>query len=540
MIKKTLTIVSMFLLTTTFIWAVWEGNAAAGSREEFPTGLFAYSDLFPKHTLIEVINLEQNTKSRAVIIGNKKTDGLLIKMSPDLAAALAIKTGMTVRVRVSLPALVSEKGADPVLMGKKSEIEKPVPAYTSSAPTQTAIQPAPRPEVYTAPKEVLPPKKANTSVMQAPPQPPRTVSEPVKPLAKKEAATVLPVSETNTPIKAAVVTPAPDPVSTAKPIAKEPADTKTEKPAPVAETTEPALPEKSVSASPKPVVEVAEPMTAPVSEAAIPEPVAETAVPLPAKEPTVSDDELIEAIPEVESPSTPVVAAEQDIPPNEVPVVEKREEPELYENYEAVPEYPPIVSPVPIEDAVADAEEPAAQSTEVPETIEENELVASNIPADIAETDMPTEQEVPTADLIAEVPPLEQNVMLIPVGPKSPVGEVPPPPKPEKKEQPVQPAVSSDSSDSKSVTAASESYTTDTLKRGSFYVQIGRFTDSLNVESFIHRYGKQYPITVEKSSGVKTTFYRVYVGPLKKDERGATLETFQKLGFKDAFLKKAP
>ena len=62
----------------------------------------------------------------------------------------------------------------------------------------------------------------------------------------------------------------------------------------------------------------------------------------------------------------------------------------------------------------------------------------------------------------------------------------------------------------------------------------------LNVESFVQRYGKQYPIAVEKSPMTKGIFYKVYIGPLKKDERGAILENFQKLGFKDAFLKKAP
>ena len=71
-------------------------------------------------------------------------------------------------------------------------------------------------------------------------------------------------------------------------------------------------------------------------------------------------------------------------------------------------------------------------------------------------------------------------------------------------------------------------------------MQVGRFKDMLNVESFVQMYGKQYPVAIEKSSTAKDVFYKVYVGPLQKDERGAALETFQKLGFKDAFLKKAP
>ena len=85
MIKKIITVLSMLILSTALIWAVWEGNAAAGSQEDFPAGLFASSDLFPKYTLIEITNLEQNTKSRAVIIDNAGSDGLLVKVSPDLA-----------------------------------------------------------------------------------------------------------------------------------------------------------------------------------------------------------------------------------------------------------------------------------------------------------------------------------------------------------------------------------------------------------------------------------------------------------------------
>ena len=91
MIKKIMTVLSMLLLSTALTWAVWEGNAAAGSQEEFPTGLFASSDLFPKYTLIEITNLEQNITSRAVVINNEGAQGVLVKVSPDLAKILAIK-----------------------------------------------------------------------------------------------------------------------------------------------------------------------------------------------------------------------------------------------------------------------------------------------------------------------------------------------------------------------------------------------------------------------------------------------------------------
>ncbi len=74
MIKKIMTVLSMLILSTALTWAVWEGNAVAGSQEEFPAGLFASSDLFPKYTLIEITNLEQLQNAKEI---QHKLDKLL-------------------------------------------------------------------------------------------------------------------------------------------------------------------------------------------------------------------------------------------------------------------------------------------------------------------------------------------------------------------------------------------------------------------------------------------------------------------------------
>ena len=176
MIKKTIAIASMLILSAALIWAIWEGNAAAGSQEDFPAGLFASSDLFPKYTLIEITNLEQNTTSRAVVIGNTGADGVLIKISPDLAEALSIKEGSTVRVRVSVPPLVAEEGADPVLLGKVEE-KRPIP---TASPAKTANT---KPQVIQAEKPVQKDdnrKDSYEAPIQNEPAPPE-VSEPVEP-----------------------------------------------------------------------------------------------------------------------------------------------------------------------------------------------------------------------------------------------------------------------------------------------------------------------------------------------------------------------
>lgn len=406
MIKKTITILSMLILSAALIWAVWEGNAASGSGEDFPSGLFASSDLFPKYTLIEITNLEQNTVSRAVIINNTGSGGLLVKVSPDLAAALAIKEGNTVRVRVSVPPVVAEKGADPVLLGKVED-KLPVP---TAVPEKSASEP----EIIPAPIVVS------------------AITEPAGVLAQSQYS-----AEAEKPVPTAASIQEP-PVQADRESLDKYAES-------VPDAAEITVPEESAVSddSQSPVPEVSTPME--------PEPIAreeEAAAPMDAPE-------LFAAEPESEIPSTEVKEAQDE------------------------PEIVAVAESLPAEDSTGD------------ETV-------------------------------------EQLAVLVPSEPRAPNSEDIPLPK--ETEKPVAPAVTQ---------PAEEVYTANALTKGAFYVQVGRFKDVLNVESFVEMYGKQYPVTIEKSA-TADVFYKVYVGPLQKDERGAALETFQKLGFKDAFLKKAP
>ena len=477
MIKKTITIASMVILSAALMWAVWEGNAAAGSSEDFPSGLFASSDLFPKYTLIEITNLENNIISRAVIINNKGAQGVLVQLSPDLAKALALQEGNTARVRVSIPPLVAEEGADPVLLGKvePKEPTQPEPAEPEPAPEEEPAAPI---------AEVTEPAQPEPVPEEEPPAPIAEVTEPVQP------------------------EPAPE-----------------EPPAPIAEVTEPvnqaAASESSIAAE-KPVLD-APPMQEPPQEGRdssgeytkqVPQ-VAEIAVPKTQQE----SNTLLSPVPEVSTPiePEPVVA--------ETP--EETVEPAVIaaSNSEKQQEEPTDES-----DIVAAA--PNEEQTEESEKLQDEPAIV--IAQEMLEEKEP-EDDTAEDDLITE-----QHVMLIPSDPRIPMTEhIPVPKEPEKPiiasapvvTQPTNPVVTQ---------AAEEPYTAQTLTKGAFYVQIGRFKDMLNVDSFVQRYGKQYPIAVEKSSTTNEVFYKVYIGPLQKDEQGAALETFQKLGFKDAFLKKAP
>lgn len=103
----------IFIISFSCIWAVWEGNGGIGSSTDFPDeGLFVRSDMFPKHTLLEITNLEKNVKARAVVIGPSGIPGLLASLSPELGEKLGVPRGKVIRIRVLTPSPVNEEGDD--------------------------------------------------------------------------------------------------------------------------------------------------------------------------------------------------------------------------------------------------------------------------------------------------------------------------------------------------------------------------------------------------------------------------------------------
>ena len=537
MIKKTITIASMVILSAALMWAVWEGNAAAGSSEDFPSGLFASSDLFPKYTLIEITNLENNIISRAVIINNKGAQGVLVQLSPDLAKALALQEGNTARVRVSIPPLVAEEGADPVLLGKvePKEPTQPEPAEPEPAPEEEPAAPI---------AEVTEPAQPEPVPEEEPPAPIAEVTEPVQPEPAPEEPAA-PIAEVTEPAQ-----PEPAPEEPAAPIAEvtepvQPEPAPEEPPAPIAEVTEPAQPEPAPEEPAAPIAEVTEPVNqAAASESSIAaeKPVLD-APPMqePPQEGRDSSGEYTKQVSQVAEIAVPKTQQESNTLLSPVPEVSTPIEPEpaVAETPEETAE-PAVIG---ASNSEKQQEEPTDESDIVAaapneEQTEESEELRDE-PAIVIAQEMLEEKE-PEDDTAEDDLITEQHVMLIPSDPRIPMTEhIPVPKEPEKPiiasapvvTQPTNPVVTQ---------AAEEPYTAQTLTKGAFYVQIGRFKDMLNVDSFVQRYGKQYPIAVEKSSTTNEVFYKVYIGPLQKDEQGAALETFQKLGFKDAFLKKAP
>lgn len=73
------------------------------------------------------------------------------------------------------------------------------------------------------------------------------------------------------------------------------------------------------------------------------------------------------------------------------------------------------------------------------------------------------------------------------------------------------------------------------LREGSYYVQVATALTEADVDKIIGKY-KKYPfvkVPFEKKDG-----YKIMVGPLTNDEKGAILAKFKSFGFKDAFVRK--
>ena len=76
------------------------------------------------------------------------------------------------------------------------------------------------------------------------------------------------------------------------------------------------------------------------------------------------------------------------------------------------------------------------------------------------------------------------------------------------------------------------------MVKGSYYVQIGLFGSEEALRQAIGAVGKQFPILYERvDAGKGKILYRLYVGPIKRDESGIVLTKVKALGYRDAVLK---
>lgn len=79
-------------------------------------------------------------------------------------------------------------------------------------------------------------------------------------------------------------------------------------------------------------------------------------------------------------------------------------------------------------------------------------------------------------------------------------------------------------------------YTGSMLEKDRYYIQVGAYSSETMASSISTSLGSEFTVTViEKVSGRE--LWRIYVGPLSRDESGVALARVRALGYRDAFVK---
>lgn len=319
----------IFIISFSCIWAVWEGNGGIGSSTDFPAeGLFVRSDMFPKHTLLEITNLEKNVKARAVVIGPSGIPGLLASLSPELGEKLGVPRGKVIRIRVLTPSPVNEEGDDgksisaagpesqdldnnPALFVashsdlpnanlKKEESE----SVSENTGSDTILYDDLKSPIEDTPSETAEDVPVVEEVPDVDAIIDPVVEEPAEPIVEE---TVLPEEvapiETETYMEPANE----NPPITVEPI-NEPAAKPEAAPSPVTEVSEPQEPEQPKEEIED--VEVVDPVVEPVDEAPVEEKKVETVASVTPKNEPVADKKEEAPVEKISVEETPVEEAE--------------------------------------------------------------------------------------------------------------------------------------------------------------------------------------------------------------------------------------
>lgn len=363
----------IFIISFSCIWAVWEGNGGIGSSTDFPAeGLFVRSDMFPKHTLLEITNLEKSIKARAVVIGPSGIPGLLLSLSPELGEKLKVPKGKVIRIRVITPSPVNEEGDD----GKSISAAGPESQDLDTNPALFVASHSDLPDANLK-KEEAKPVSENTAgdtilydeiknpVDDTPPEPVEevpSVEAIVEPAAEEptEPVSIVPEEEVKEP------EPKVEPIKEVEKVEEKPAEDSSlmyapETVAPITETyMEPAKENPPVTVDP--IIEPAakpEDAPAPVTE------ISEPQEPEQAKE-EIKDVEVVDPVvePVNETPAEKKVDTVASVTPKNEPIADKKEE-----------------APAPIEETPAPVEETPVEETpaEEPEDSGTYEETASDI-----------------------------------------------------------------------------------------------------------------------------------------------------------------
>ena len=76
------------------------------------------------------------------------------------------------------------------------------------------------------------------------------------------------------------------------------------------------------------------------------------------------------------------------------------------------------------------------------------------------------------------------------------------------------------------------------LDKDAFYVQVAVFSSDQGLAQAAGALDSSWPLTSEKIAGAKGEQYRLFIGPLARDESGLFILKLRSMGFRDAFLRR--
>lgn len=567
-----LIVVTLLFVAVPALWAQqsWEGSAIVGRYGEFPPGgLYAASNAFPLNSVIEVTNPDTGRTQRLIVAQRAEASGVLLVVSQSAAEELGVSRGATFRVQVEpveMPPLTSVPPNEDLPFHPDPDIN---PRAAVTDPNAALLQPGVPEAAAEEPTEEAPPapsiaegaaeEPAEESAEgpeaeeTAPEEPP--VEEPAEPEAVAEALEETPEEapeeapepgsdgETDagpTPPAVAVV-PGPDAPETA------PEGRAEEEPPMVAE--EPEGPGEKDLFPPAPEEELYAALATPERPE---EDAAVTELPIaPVEGATVVDAdslgtrfanpvELTVTLPEplgVETPEAADLAPprpEERAPAGELAMASPGESvgPDMSEELAERPERPEgPVTEIPLR-IVEEIEPPRAEEERISRpTGKPGEEIVSLEPAEYRPPDPPEpeEEEPLTPDERPEARVEEPRVSQVPEPPEEAASEEPPRPA----ERPVEEPAPTVAAEPRSAPAEELPLISDLSEEG-YYLQVGAFSDPQGAQAAVNRLGGEFPVKVVPSDG---EIYRVFVGPLEEDERGAVLYLVRARGYRDAFLR---
>lgn len=486
--KRWITSLGIALSTAALAGAsAWEGSAMMSAYGEFPeSGYYAACNSFPRNTAVEVVNLENGKSVTVIVTKGLDNPGIFLLLSPEAAKAVSMEPGMVFRVRVSDPRNIAE--VPPAASGSSGDpdynpslLAARSGAYRAPEPPKT-VEPAPaaegEPSSQVALGAEIPPEET-PAAEESKPAPPKPAGEPdVLPPPPEAAMNGTASPETR---EATVARPEVLARTASDPGASAPVTAPIEPPG----TLEPeGRPEEKalIHGMNRPASASLPVETALADPVLVPDGLPETAL-------------VRQAWPEESEPR--VALADLEIR------MDESGKPEALARSSGEPPAEDRTPEVGLEEpAAAAAAEPmpAASPTE-PAAPEESEVVVSL---------EPTAPRPPQT--AAEAAPPPAGPAAAPSTPSSPAAKPP-----EAKAGPLPPA--------------------EGLVPGMHYIQVGAYRSSPSLDAALSRLRETFPVTVDTVQAGSGPVYRLFIGPLGRDETGVALLRVRSLGFQEAFLK---